>query len=182
MKTSKILITTMVITITALFSSCKKDGAVGPIGPQGTPGTNGTNGINGTNGTNGVANISSTMITIPPSSWNTIGAGAVYGIGFIDTAIVNADADGIEVFYKQTAFPPTYRSLPSPNLIANGDQLIYFYGQKKIDFYYYFTSAPTIPVVFKVVVIPPAIRQQHPNTNWKDYSQINALINLQKNN
>ena len=56
------------------FTSCSKDGAVGPVGPTGTMGVNGmdgndgTNGIDGNNGTDGNANVETTIFTNP--SWS----------------------------------------------------------------------------------------------------------------
>lgn len=167
MKKLNLFVIISVIIITALLSSCTKEGPTGPEGPQG---------IAGTNGTNGVVNVSTTLITISPINWTNMGGGE-FEYGYADSSLTNADVDGIEVFYQEEIYPNAYEPLPCSNFISNGDKLTYIYGTITIDFFYFFASAPTSPMVIKIVVIPPSIMIKYPNTNWKDYSQVSAIIN-----
>lgn len=53
MKTTRKIFTYGLLIFTLVFTSCSKDGDVGPIGPAGIAGTDGTNGTDGTDGTDG---------------------------------------------------------------------------------------------------------------------------------
>jgi hypothetical protein len=172
MKVYKIL---CYVTFVAVLSSCTKDGATGP---QGVQGINGATGPTGANGSNGTSNISSVIFTITPGQWSTIGAGAEYEYGYPDFAITNADSDLVEVFYQNAIHPNTYRALPCTSVLSLNDQFLYEYADNVVDFFYEYTSAPAVNMVVKVVLIPPAIIKQHPNTNWKDYSQIETILKL----
>ena len=145
-------------------SSCQK----GDTGPAGSAGTNGTN------GTNGVANITSAIYPVTPGSWSNPSTD-VYTVSYTNSAISDANHDGIEVFISTNG--SIWFGLPSTNLISSGDNVEFNYSNGQIEFLYIFTSAPTSTLDFKVVVIPPAIMKQHPNTNWSDYNNVIKYCN-----
>jgi len=160
MKTTKLL---MAIGIIAAFAGCAKDGATGPTG---------------TNGTNGVANISSNVYSITPGDWSNPQTGE-YLVSITDASIGDANTDGIEVFISTNG--TTWLGLPTNNLLVNGDQMEFAYQNGAIILDYLYSSAPTSTLDLKVVVIPPAEINLHPNTNWNDYSQVNAIMQAESN-
>jgi len=170
METKSFLITAAIIA--TIFTSCSK-GDTGATGPTGPAGTNGTNGANGTNGTNGVANISSNIYSVTPGDWSSVGTDA-YGVNITDASIANANTDGIEVFVSTNG--TLWFGLPLNNFLVNGDEMVYEYQNGEIALGYFYSSAPTSTIDLKVVVIPPSIYVQYPNTNWNDYSQVSAIV------
>jgi hypothetical protein len=158
MKTTRLFMGIAIIAAT--FSACSK-GDTGAAGPQGPAGTN------------GVANISSNIYSITPGSWSNPKTGE-YAVKFTDNAISNANTDGIEVFISTDG--NTWLGLPITNSLVNGDQMAYIYENGQITLVYLYSSAPANTVDLKVVVIPPAQLNLHPNTNWNDYSQVNTIM------
>jgi hypothetical protein len=158
MKTTRIFMAIAIIAAT--FSACSK-GDTGATGPQGPAGTN------------GVTNISSNIYSITPGSWSNPKTGQ-YVVNIADNAISNANTDGIEVFISTGG--NTWLGLPVTNLLVNGDQMEYVYENGQIVLGYFNSSAPSNTIDLKVVVIPPAQLNLHPNTNWNDYSQVNAIM------
>lgn len=156
MKKLNVLFSSMGL-IALLFTSCQK-GATGPAGAAGA---------------NGVANISSTITSITPGSWSNPATGE-YIVKVTNAAIANADNDGIEVFISTST--GLYLGLPATNILTNGDQMEFAYQTGAISLLYLNSTAPTSAINLKVVVIPPAIMKQHPNTNWNDYSQIEEIM------
>jgi hypothetical protein len=157
MKTIKLL---AVVCISAtLLSSCQK-GSTGPAGAAGA---------------NGVANISSTITSITPGSWSNPGTGE-YLVKVNNSALTSADQDGVEVFVSTST--GIYLGLPTTNILANGDQMEFAYQTGAVSLIYLNSSAPASTINMKVVVIPPAIMHQHPNTNWKNYNEVKAILNL----
>ncbi|MGP8215270.1 MAG: hypothetical protein ACLQQ4_06885 [Bacteroidia bacterium] len=151
-----------------LFASCSKDGATGPAGPTGTAGAN------------GVANISSTIYNVPTADWGASITGYGYEDTIKDAAIKNADSDAVEVFIE----PVTgyFLNLSSNNVYTNGDEMNFTVATGKVDLFYITSPAHSIvpPTSnFKVVVIPPTVIRQYPNTNWKDYAAIMAIMDKQ---
>lgn len=158
MKTTKLLLAIGIIAAT--FSACSK-GDTGATGPAGA------------NGANGVANISSNIYSITPGDWSNPQSGE-YVVNISDNSIASANTDGIEVFVSTNG--NLWLGLPSTNLLVNGDQMEFAYENGQITLAYLNSSAPTSTLNLKVVVIPPAELNLHPNTNWNDYSQVNAIM------
>ncbi|NNM95563.1 MAG: hypothetical protein HKL88_08925 [Bacteroidia bacterium] len=146
--------------IAVTLFACKGD--TGPAGPAGT---------------NGVANISSNIYTVSPGSWSNPSAG-LYNYVASDASITNANTDGIEVFMSGNN--TNWFGLPLTNVFANPDELFFMYINGQITFEYDGSSAPATTQYFKVVVIPPAVMKQHPRTNWKNWSEVSAIIQAQK--
>ncbi|HTB05810.1 MAG TPA: hypothetical protein VK806_02570 [Bacteroidia bacterium] len=165
MKRKTILNTMMAIGIALMLNGCAgKDGAPGATGPAGA---------------NGVANITSNVYPITPGSWSNPGTGE-YAVNISDASITDATNDGVEVFISTNG--TLWLGLPATNLLVNGDQMEFAYQTGQVSLIYLNSSAPSNTVSLKVVTIPPAIMKQHPNTNWKDYSQVQSIINSQNAN
>jgi hypothetical protein len=173
MKTKTILKTMVILCVAIMLNGCAgKDGAPGATGPQGT------------NGVNGVANISTTNFTVYAGTWTTLKAN--YGYDYVQSvsAITDYNNDAVEVFFQTTA-GADWIPLPVSNWFINGDELTYEFNNGAVVIYYYSsvsTTAPSSTIYFNVKVIPPAIMKQHPNTNWKDYKEVQSIINSQKAN
>ncbi|HTA83318.1 MAG TPA: hypothetical protein VK783_10305 [Bacteroidia bacterium] len=170
MATRSILVA--MLAIATAFTSCTKDGATGPAGAAGADGKNGTN------GTNGVANISSHIYTVASSAWAPDGSG-LYTTIISDTAVSNVTSDGVQVFCEIAA--GNFMALPAPNVLNWGDEVYWESRAGLVEVLYAFTSAPSATTSFKIVVIPPGVMKQHPNTNWSNYSEVQAIIATQKN-
>lgn len=165
MKTNKILTITMAIAIAITFLSCSK-------GEQGTPGINGTN---------GVANISTNIYTINTGQWINGGL-PVWSYTVSDDAITNSNTDAVEVYFS-TDNAGDWAGMPFSNAFYTGDELIYDYGNNGVSsnvlINYLYNSAPPQTIYIKVVTIPPSIMVKYPNTNWHNYSQVQAIIESQ---
>jgi hypothetical protein len=155
--------------IAATFSGCSK-GDAGAAGPQGPAGANG---INGTNGTNGSSNVSITSISVSPGDWNANGSSNWYynttvSVPTTDVCNVYVSADG-------SSFLP----LPATSSFYENDELSYRYQTGyNIQLNYYNPGGEAIAktLYYKIADIPPAEMALHPNTNWNDYSQVNAIM------
>lgn len=150
---------TVCLLAITLFAGCT--GKQGPQGPAGT------------NGANGTANISSWTFTTGSFGGSSGNWYYVQGV----SAITDMNTNLVEMY----AYSNTYTewlALPLANLYANGDLLTFGEYTGGVDLHYYGTSNPGA-ITFKVVVIPPAVMKKHPNTNWKDYSQVKALVDVQ---
>ncbi len=151
-----------IVCILVMFcSSCEKTGPQGPLGPTGA---------------NGVTNISSTVFTVPTTFWTYVAGDYLYTDG--DTAISNPTVDGIQMFYSINSVD--WFCLPQTGIWAGSDVMEFAYTKSQFTLYYKYDLAPAANILIKVVVIPPAIMKQHPNTNWYDYNQVSALIQAQK--
>ncbi len=169
MKTTKFLTAVMAIGIAATFFACTK-GDTGATGPQGPAATNGINGANG------VANIKDSIYTIYTYNWLTETNG--FYVVLDNFHLTSSTTDGVEVFFSEEDV--TWQGLPESYAIVPGDNLQYQYDNLWIQLNYYYASKPTITIYCKVVVIPPSVMAQHPNTNWKNYSEVQAIIKSQK--
>ena len=160
MKTTIKFFTYGLMIFTLVFTSCSKDGDVGPIGPAGTSGLNGTDGIDGTDGTDGAdgqdgadgnANVETTVFMNP--TWSSA--------GLMTLQVPGITQDAFD-FYLILGF------LKEGNVwySANGNQAVGGYYRGSYDLGRYFIRAfdfndvidqtrPTIPEA-KVVVIEPS--------------------------
>ena len=156
MKKSKFLTTILATAIAITFYSCKGD-----TGPAGLAGAN------------GAAHINVTICTVT-TAWTAIAGG--YEVSFIVPEITDATNDMV-VVYSEFA-NNDYVPLPQNNVLVSGDNLTFTYTVGSILFDYQGSGNPS-GGIFKVVVVPPAAMNLHPNTNWHDYSQVNAIIEMQ---
>ncbi len=175
MKNKSLLIA--IAFLTAGLIGCSKDGATGATGPTGPTGPTGTA---GTNGTNGVANIHDTIYTITPGLWQSSGNDFV--IVFNNPYITNFNTDEVDA-YSNGSSTANWIALPAFNIFATGDEESFGYNNGTFTFIYAgASSAPSKTYYVKVVVIPPSVMNQHPNTNWHDYRQVLAIIDAEKSN
>ena len=156
-------------------------GAAGTNGTNGTNGTPGTNGVNGTNGTNGNANVTSGTITVPINGWDSSSSGHYYYP--ITDAAITADlvTNGCVAVFIQ-ANTNVWQALPATIFWTNTQSYTFTYTFYSggvtvfIDFSdnSYFASTPS--ETYKVVAIGGTLRKAHPNTDWKNYNEVMALI------
>lgn len=151
------------MALLAALAGCTKTGPQGLTGPEGPTGAS------------GVANISSSIFSVVPGAWNTTTDG--YGVNITDNDLSDASTDGVEVFFSvdQT----TWYGLPESSLIHSGDNMEYAYAAGQVTILYAYSTYPSVTTYYKIVVIPPSIMKQNPNTNWHNYNQVNALIQAQ---
>ena len=156
-----------IASVAVFLGSCTgKDGAPGATGPAGT------------NGTNGTANITTTTYTITTSQW--VSHSNWYSAALSVPALTDSNTDVVMVYVSKTSglYSGEWYGLPLPNFLVTGDGVNYTYGNKQMSFGYNYSSAPSQTLNFKVCVIPPAVIKSHPNTNWKNYNEVSALMNL----
>lgn len=164
----------MVVALTLALASCKK-GDTGPKGDTGAPGSN------------GVANISSFTLSAPAGSWTHIGtagqAGDGYTVSYSVPALTSQIISGgaVMCYYVSGntigALPWTY------SVYQNISSTLYFEaspGTVKIitsdsDF---FTLAPTTNMLFKLVIIPPALIKKNPDVDLKDYNNVKKTFKI----
>jgi hypothetical protein len=168
MKTLKLSIFAAILAI-GLYGCVGKDGAPGAQGPQGPQGN---------------ALVLSDTFSVHTGNWVVASTSLVasFTATAINTAVYNGGA--VEAYYGSytslswTALPWTYP-------LGGGvmQSLTYSYDNTQGFFLQLDNSNGTTPTapgsfVCKLVVIPPAIMKAHPNTNWKNYSEVKQILNL----
>ncbi|MCW3121520.1 MAG: hypothetical protein JWQ38_1012 [Flavipsychrobacter sp.] len=166
-------------------------GDTGATGPGGTNGTNGTNGINGTNGTNGTngkdgkdgnANVKAGLVTIAGSDWTYNSTAKEYSVGVNFPAITKDVVDNgmVMVF---TGDGTIWQAMPLTVYYSSTGSYTYQYqymlGEVDlfIDISDYSTFTTLVSNTFKIVAVGGAAKKANPNTNWKDYKQVMAVVN-----
>ena len=146
-----------------LFNSCSK---TGPQGPQGLQGPQGNANVKGSDPFN-------------VSSWTFSSSDNAYVASFNDPDVTaSVAAHGVvELFLLYS--DGTWRNLPD---IIGGTEFYSKFSTGGFDIY--FTNvdgtAPAFPTgtwTFRSVVIAPAQKQAHPNTNWKNYNEAMVAVN-----
>ncbi len=156
------------------FNGCTRDGAVGPQGARGPQGPQGYDGN---------ANvIGEAPFTVSSNMWtytnNVAGnTGNAYVVSFNDANVTSAVANnGLVIIYIAYS-DGTWKNLPD---IFAGTSFSYNFSAGGFDIY--FTnidgSVPPSPgsQVFRVVVIPSALQQEHPHTNWNNYIEAMSVL------
>ena len=168
MKTNKFLTAMMAICFAIAFSSCSKDDD-SSYQPAGNYLTN-----------NGVV---SSSISVSPGNWSSDGNGG-WLTTFVATGFSNITQAAISIYWSTdntnfSALPFVGDTMGAPdiNYSLNSSTISVFYdaqtGVPNI-------SQPATTIYFNVVVVPQAVMKQHPHTNWKDYAQVQAIIEAQK--
>ncbi|HTB06487.1 MAG TPA: hypothetical protein VK806_05990 [Bacteroidia bacterium] len=181
MKTKTILNVMMAMAIAIILNGCAgKDGAPGATGPAGT---------------NGNANVTTGQTTINSSNWGFSGTSYTCTINSSNiTSSLISNGGAVEVYISNdggaawVALSYTYinPSVSSPNaFMAYGFDV----GQVVLIWTWNNDAANGDPcttygtsLLVNIVAIPAAVIKQHPNTNWKDYSQVQPIINSQRTN
>jgi hypothetical protein len=171
------------LSCTFLFTSCGKDGAVGPQGPQGATGATGATGVTGATGN---ANVTSTTIDVAATDWRLQGPA---GNGWYDTrltvpSITQAVVDRGLVLVYWNIWPGMYISLPtlqSPPNFSDSRQLTpyHYLGGVLIEEVYVDRTRTVRPGAhkFKVVVIPAGLRKI-PKVDWNNYAEVAKTFHL----
>ena len=118
------------------------------------------------------------------STWTYTSSGTAgygyYSATFTDQDITTSVADrGVVEIFKE--YGTEWTNLPDIN--GNTSTVFNFYAG---GFTIYIQNAdgtnPASPgtVIFRTVVISPSNRLAHPNTNWKNYTEAMAAINVDK--
>jgi hypothetical protein len=147
-----------------LISSCSKRGPTGPQGPQGPQGNANVVGSDPFN------------VTV----WSYSSAENAYFASFTDNDITSAvAAHGVVEIFLYYPGDGTWRNLPD---IYNGTQVYFRFSQGGFEIYYgnvdgSTPSAPAGTWTFRTVVIAPAFKEAHPNTNWKNYNEVMSVMN-----
>ncbi|MFI5148814.1 MAG: hypothetical protein ACHQRM_03710 [Bacteroidia bacterium] len=151
---------TLGVMLLALLASCGKQG---PAGPAGTPGINGTN---------GAANINNGSITVNAGTWNNSSAN-YWNYGVNDPAIVDMNVDVVMAYVY---YGSDYFALPSASLLAAGDNMNFAYHNGLVSLIYNYSTAPSVNLQFKIVVIPPAIIKNNPGLNLRNYHAVQKAL------
>jgi len=149
---------------------------VGCTGKDGAPGATGPAGTSGANGTNGVANINSQ--TFMNQGLSYVSANSDYELTMNDAAITQTVVDNGEVVvYTQPSSNPSGWTVLPATLGGTSINITFAVGGVIVQS----ANATSGNLNFRVVVIPPSIIKNYPNTNWKDYSQVKAIMDAQGN-
>ena len=170
----------LVLGMAFLYSSCAKDGATGPAGPTGPTGT----GAAGPTGPMGNANVKDTTISLTAGSWL---AATNYDYDNVSVPQITAPflATG-EVFVFFSTSLTQWDPLIFTTLNPAGYTLDYYVNPGTLGLYFgpaanpnTFFSAATL--YFRIVFVTNQAMKTHPTTNWKDYSQVKAIMDAQNN-
>jgi hypothetical protein len=166
----KLFLKVVLIFTVGFFSlSCSEDGA------------DGKDGINGVNGNANV--LGSQEFTTSSSNWGSILGGTVWTANLTGATSITQDVVNrgiVSVFRKYTNNGVVqWAPLPDTNTNIN---ISYQYGVGTITFLAQSTNAVAFSnpgaITFRYVVVSPSNRMANPNTNWKDYNQVKAALNL----
>jgi len=187
MKKTTIKTTALLLMLFAALGSCQKGdkGDTGPQGPQGATGNTGADGQTGPagpQGQQGNANVQSGTITVSPSQWGYDATNKDNYFGFTDAAITSdIVANGAVVIFASFA-SGSWEAMPFTDYFSSGVSysmnFVYSAGNGTIFVTNGTQNSTTFnsAIGFKVVVIASALRRSHPNTNWKDYNQVMAVM------
>jgi hypothetical protein len=160
MKTKSIFTGILVVGLFT-FNSCVKDGPVGPQGPQGN------------------ANVQSSAVTVTQWSWNTTYSysSANITVPALTPDIVDRGAVMVYIYNGST----TWEALPFSSVISAGVtthyEFVYTDNQVTIIISNSDLSIPNLQTsTFKIVCIAASIMTKHPNTNWKNYSEVQKVL------
>ena len=147
----------LMISAALLFGACTKQGGTGPQGPQGN------------------ANVKMATYT---GMFSLVSTG-VYQAPISIPSIAN-DATCIVMVYLLPNASQAI-ALPVTSAYETGDQLYFTYGTGEVDIDYQEGSTAYTPtsMVFNIAVIPTSVINAHPNTNWKNLSEVSQLAGVQ---
>ena len=146
-----------------LFMGCTKQGATGPAGA------------------NGNANVISSVYDVQPSSWSSDGSGGWY---CSLTPVENPTLGAVEIYASTDG--TDWAALPAIGYTVGAPDINYACNTTTLQVSYDAQTGtasiakPVNLVYIKVILIPPAVMKQHPNTNWKDINEVNSIMALQK--
>jgi len=152
-----------------IFSGCTKTGPPGPTGPQGPQGAAGPQGN---------ANvIGSDPFTV--SAWSKNGNS--YYADFSSSDITKDIVEyGVVSIFKLYDLGRGEEWSPLPDINGNVATVFNFFSGG-FSIYVQNTDGTTTShpgsVTFRMVVIAPAFKQAHPNTDWHNYKQVMAVLN-----
>ena len=143
-----------------LFTSCTKEG---PVGPQGQPGLN------------GVANIQTSYVTVKTTDWNFVQTDNYWYVDFTGFGTISDNAAVLVYYVDNTngnvSMPITFSDI----------QYYYRNGNNYIEMDVSSASGATTVANpgltnYKIVIIPPAMVK--PNVNHHSYADVKAAYGL----
>ncbi len=189
-KTIKIATTIIMLSGIILFQSCSKDGAqgakgdTGAAGAQGPAGPQGPAGTADTSGTNGNSNVHTTIVGVGSANWNWIATEKHLKID-LNCPLINSDVMnyGLVQAYRKNnnqwiALPNTYYPIINSDLTCTFDINFISLGICRIRYYRSDRNeVRPIDQLFKIVTVSGTAKAAHPNTNWNNYEEVEAIIN-----
>ena len=173
---------TMLLALCAItFASCQK-GDTGPAGATGAQGSQGTSGAAGATGPTGNANVIISEITVPKNNWVSDGNGG-WDTSFTATGFTNINADAINIYASSDS--AYFQALPYSGTAVGAPVVNYaLFNNSILIEYTPQTGVASIPqpsgkMYFDIVVVPMAVMKAHPNTNWKNMSEVMQLAEVQ---
>lgn len=171
MKTKiKIISSALCYIVLLSFASCVK-GDKGDMGPIGN------------DGKNGVANISTTSFVV--GNWSIPNGNVCFSQLTVPAITSSVLSNGAVQVFMSGDGGATYAALPLITVQNYSMQFEISYNQ--VTLYWVYSGSGTMvnpyfyfggTMLFKVVVIPPAIIKQHPNIDLNNYSEVKATFNL----
>lgn len=181
MKTVKLLAITLGMALA--IASCTK---TGPTGPAGATGATGPAGPTGATGPMGNANVKDTVISLTASDWSTYSAYDYDNITI--PSITSAFLANGEIFVFMTGDAgATWDPLPITTLNPAGYTLNDWVkgGTNQLGLYMGPAANPntvfsSATLQFRLVFVANSVMKKYPNTNWRDISQVNAVVMIEK--
>jgi hypothetical protein len=185
MKTTKFLTGIMAIGFAVTFLSCSKGdtGATGPAGPTGAAGAAGATGATGATGN---ANVKDSTFTITTAQWSSI---AEYDyVAITDPQITAAIVSSGEVsVFWSTNGGVSWDNLNWVSENPTGYMMDFNYNLNTVTMYFTNNGVAANPdavygftsTEFKVVSTTADGMVRYSNTYWKDYNQVQAILNAQ---
>jgi hypothetical protein len=170
MKTNKLI--ALAFSAAILMTACTKTGPTGPAG------TNGTNGANGATGPMGNANVKDTVYTLAPAAW-TPSTAYEYATVIDNQITTSILSNGAVLAFWSPNGGSGWDVLNWSSLNPTG--YIFAFNVTGTQLGFYFSGGGTPNSVFggcilKIVCMTSQVMERHPNTNWKDINQVNAVI------
>ncbi len=183
----------------ATLGSCQK-GDTGPQGAQGIAGTNGTNGKDGTQGPagdtgpqgltgttgatgpQGNANVNSYTSVVVAANWTWYPSTYTNQVNIPFSQITSDIVTNGMVAVFITGGTNIWSALPYTYYPSTAHSYTVSYsfttGHVYIDMMWSdYTNSVFTSTTFKYVIIAGALRKAHPNTDWKNYDEVMAVMN-----
>lgn len=174
-KTTQKLMFILTLAGSMLFTSCAKDGAIGPKGADGA------NGTNGTNGQDGNANVVGKTVTVSPNSW-IFDNGDYYTLYYYE-AITQEVVDRGAVFIYLEATNGVWQQLPYTYYFSETGSYSFIalhkLGQVGIIMTRSDLLQPDLPELkFKIVVMAAAAFKLNGDVDYSNYDEVKNRFGL----
>lgn len=141
-------------------------------------------GVDGKDGIDGNANVlGSQEFSTTSSNWSSIAGGTIWTANLTGATTITQDivSRGIVTVFRKYTNNGLVQWAPLPDTNTNVN-ISYQYGVGTISFFAQSTNSVAFSnpgiITFRYVVISPSNRIANPKTNWRDYEQVKAALNL----